>query len=132
MPELLEERLRVVRRDVVLLAITLVMAGGRDGDDGNVAADLAQPLNEPAAGNVSHLGVEHDAVHTGKAGEQFDGLMGAVSGNYIELRGFNHQFAGGDAARILIVNHKKTWSSHVRSDVEFTPLAAVDSPYAKT
>lgn len=106
----------VIARDMIVLPFASLIAAGRYNDYREIGMDFLQTRDELCAGNPADLAIEHNAIHGWKAGESFDRLFSAVSGNYVHLSGLNHQLTGGDALGIFVVHNKETRSHNTLFD----------------
>jgi hypothetical protein len=57
-------------------------------------------------------GIEDGTVDGREPLDRIEGFLAAISGDDVELRGFDHQFAGGDVGGKLTVDDEETRPCH--------------------
>ena len=62
------------------------------------------------AGHLRHFSVHNDGIDCREPSDGLEGFVDAVGGQDVEFSGFDDEFAGGNASRVLAVHDQKAWA----------------------
>ena len=94
-----------------------------DDDNGCVGRVRLHSVDQISTYNVLDAAVEDYATNGRKAAEEIQCFASAVGSKDVELGGFDHKFASGNATRKFAVDNEKTRSVHLSVRCNFAGQA---------